>query len=1150
MRRSIYSHLWLSALISFAATTSSSAQYGEAVATAEAEDGVLTGVTVASSGTGFSGTGFVTGFDNTGDEVTVAMDVPETGFYKLVIRYNGPGGDKYQDVIVNGGFAAPVSFPATQGYADTDAGNYTLPQGRNTFTVRKNWGWSDIDRFSIHHAEKNNFNVAPDPVDPAATPETKALFHFILSQFGNHIISGQTHDYFDDLKTITGKTPLIRNGELYSYTEGYPYVWKNGGHSFGKFDNGTVHELIEWYDSTQGRGIVAFQWHWCSPSGGSPGTNTFYTSQTNFDVTKAVTPGTQEYSDIIRDIDDIAAELKKFRDAHIPVLWRPLHEAGGGWFWWGAKGPEACVKLYNIMYDRLMNYHQLHNLIWVWSTPETAWYPGNDKVDIIGYDSYPGDFNYGAQKYWFDVLYRLTGGNKIIAMTENGPVPDPALCFGSDAPWAYFMTWGNLVTQQNSAGHLRQVYSDPYVLTLESEDLPAVYPWRSSLYPEDWKPGYKDEHGNFLHDFSYAGYHRGESAIPIIKKNIVDVTSPPYNADNTGNDDVTPILQQALDDVGSSGGGVVWLPTGTYRIKIQAGQNCGLRIRFDSTILRGAGYDSTFIFHDETSMRLKDIIQVYGDYAGWRQKSGAVTYITADLNEPTCILPVVSTEGFNAGDLVVVRATPTEAFIEEHKMGGIWTPEAFEGLAFLRRIDSVDVGKNILIIDAPTRYYLTTRDSARVYHARKHITECGIEDLSIGNRENTKTGWEDEDYDSEGTGAWDVHFSHVIRFHYGLNCWVKKVHTYRPSVNSQDVHLLSNCLSLVQCRFITIDSCDFQKPLYEGGGGNGYMYTLESNDCLVSNSRGNDGRHNFDFKYPYSNGNVILNCRAENSRYASDFHMYLSMANLFDACTVNGDLLESVFRPYGGDAIHGYSGTQSVFYNTRGEAWHQGKNFIIDSRQFGRGYVIGTSGPADGVNLDPVSGSLNGYSFDTSPKDFLEGQGRGEGLTPASLYRDQLARRLARMHEPRSFDITIIIEDKSDGTVIPGCRVMVYNSEQTSDETGKARFSDVYRSFILSIDKPLFEPLQSGQVIISSDTTLTFSLSRKTFHVSLALTDSLTGRALEGTEIVLGDSSVVTDAKGEATLQVRSGDNNYTLSLGSYRSLTGSVRIVYHYNFR
>ena len=89
-------------------------------------------------------------------------------------------------------------------------------------------------------------------------------------------------------------------------------------------------------------------------------------------------------------------------------MWRPLHEAGGGWFWWGAKGSGPAKALWDMMYDRLHNHFGLHNLIWIWSTPEADWYPGNAKVDIMGYDSYPGAYNYTPQKNMFDQLYNIT----------------------------------------------------------------------------------------------------------------------------------------------------------------------------------------------------------------------------------------------------------------------------------------------------------------------------------------------------------------------------------------------------------------------------------------------------------------------------------------------------------------------------------------------------------------------------------------------------------------------------------------------------------------------------------------------------------------------------------------------------------------------
>jgi len=46
------------------------------------------------------------------------------------------------------------------------------------------------------------------------------------------------------------------------------------------------------------------------------------------------------------------------------------------------------------LYDRLTNYHILNNLIWVGSTPEPEWCPGDEYVDIVGYDSYPSQGGY------------------------------------------------------------------------------------------------------------------------------------------------------------------------------------------------------------------------------------------------------------------------------------------------------------------------------------------------------------------------------------------------------------------------------------------------------------------------------------------------------------------------------------------------------------------------------------------------------------------------------------------------------------------------------------------------------------------------------------------------------------------------------------
>lgn len=1117
--------------------------YGYPVAMAEAEGGILSGVTKASTYPGYSGTGYVTGFDNAGDSVTVSMNVPSDGLYKLVIRYIGKSGDKDQKLSVNGEPAGSVHFPGSDTFTYVEAGSYLLKKGANTFAIIKDWGWTDIDRFDLYPAMANVFDITPSLIDTQALDTTRALYRFIFNQFGSRILSGQTEDYFTQLKTVAGYTPMIRNGDLMNYTPGYPYKWENNTHVFGIVDNGEVENMISWYQSTGGKGIVAYQWHWCSPTGGSAGTNTFYTQYTTFDITRAVTPGTLEDSLILRDIDDIAIQLKKFQDAGIPVLWRPLHEAGGGWFWWGAKGSAACKKLYDIMYDRLTNYHHLHNLIWVWSTPETDWYPGNDKVDIIGYDSYPGAYVYGNQKAAFDVLYKLTGGKKLIAMSENGPIPDPESCLQGDAPWAYFMSWSNLVTQQNSNAHIQAVFADENVLKLESTNARTSREWRSTLYPENWVPGFSDSEGRFLHDFSYAGYHAGMTGLPTVKKNMVDITKAPYNADNTGTSDATSAIQQALDDVGQAGGGVVYLPAGTYRIGETGGTSSVLQMSYDSTVLRGAGADSTFLFNTQTHMRDMDIIQVKGNLYNWFDETATRTNISIDLLNPTRILPVTSVSGFHAGDLVIVTSTPTDAFIAEHNMTGKWNARDFEGVAFLRTIDSVDAGNNLLIIDAPTRYYLKTRDQARVYLAHPHLSECGIENLSLGNAENLDTGWGDNDYLLPGTGAYEVHASHAIHMRCVQNGWIRNVNSFRPSGNSDTVQLLSNGILLEQCRYITVDSCFFQKPQYKGDGGNGYMYILESNDCLVEYSHANQGRHNFDFKYPFSNGNVILRCLSENPRYASDFHMYLSMANLFDNCTLNGDFLESVYRPYGSTSVHGYTSTQSVFYNTVGMAYHPGKNFMVDSRQFGNGYIIGTSGPACLVNIYPVEGMANAYFYDTSPVDFTEGIGTGKDLVPASLYLDQLAKRKKNPYSYQQYHVRLVVKDKQSGLPVPACMLVIYRDTVFTDNSGQADFAGLPGVFVLSASQRAYNPVSSQEMAINSDTTLTIFLTPRVFRLNVKVVNNVRMTVLSGVSISIGGTMVTTNTSGQASASVSAGQLAFTASKANYLTLTGTLLI-------
>lgn len=421
--------------------------------------------------------------------------------------------------------------------------------------------------------------------------------------------------------------------------------------------------------------------------------------------------------------------------------------------------------------------------------------------------------------------------------------------------------------------------------------------------------------------------------------------------------------------------------------------NCALHVRHSYVVLRGAGASAAFLFNDSPVMRERSVVRVALAAGGsWYGPERAAVELAPDVSLPSHELALASRPEFSDGDWVVVRADATDGWIAGHHMTGKWTPERLRGLTFLRRALRVDAGGSdgaaaTVTLDAPTRYPLLRRDRARVYAVEPPLSDVGIEHLGIGMRENSTPGMAENDYQVPGTGGYEAHGACAIEMQHVVDGWIRGVASYRPDSNRGDVHLLSNGIHLGQSACVTLADCALAQPQYLGGGGNGYLYSLAGNDCLVVGCEARRGRHNYYFRGPHTSGNVILRCTLRDGLLASDFHMHLSVANLIDSPTLDGELLEAAYRPYG-TTEHGETTSQSVFWNVRGERAYPRLPvpLAVVSQQFGWGYVIGTSGACAGVALASGRG--------TEPIDFAEGLGEGEMLDPQSLYEDQLRRRL------------------------------------------------------------------------------------------------------------------------------------------------------------
>lgn len=314
------------------------------------------------------------------------------------------------------------------------------------------------------------FNINPGLVTPGATKEATALYTFLRDSYGKKILSGvMTLNSFDEtawLKANTGKEPAI---------VGLDFMHCNRGYSW--YDNEQpIKDAKAYWDRN---GIPVICWHWRDPL---RTTEEFYTKTaskpngTAFDISKINDPASEEYKAMLSDIDFVAGLLKKLQSQNVPVIWRPLHEAAGGWFWWGAKGAAPCKKLFQVMYDRMVNFHGLKNLLWVWTREpgDNDWYPGDAYVDIVGRDLYrQGD--HSAQLAEFNAMNTLYGTKKMITLSEVGSIPDLDNLVTEGAAWSWFMPWYGDYTRNsvhNSLDLWKKMFASSYVLTLD--EMPSL----------------------------------------------------------------------------------------------------------------------------------------------------------------------------------------------------------------------------------------------------------------------------------------------------------------------------------------------------------------------------------------------------------------------------------------------------------------------------------------------------------------------------------------------------------------------------------------------------------------------------------------------------------------------------------------------------
>lgn len=450
--------------------------------TVEAESGKLEGNAKANDFPDASGGAYVNGVNVEGDALTMTADIEYSGFYDMNFLTMGSEG-RVNNVLVDGMKVGDITTNSPAEFGDTLLSYIYLDKGTHEITITPSWGYVDIDCLILTAAAtpitEDTYKVEPTLVNPNADENTKRLYKFLCDIYGKYSLAGQYADEgrasseYEKITAKTGKTFAVLGLDM-------------GNYSLGSKAHGAESKPVEyaydWYKNAGG--IVQLCWHWTTPedyavnAGDQPWYSSFYKEGSKLDLDKIMNgEDDAAYQLLMDDIDNMANELARLRDAGVPVLWRPLHEAAGGWFWWGNCEPESYKKLWNVMYDKMTNEHNLTNLIWVWNGQDPAWYPGDETVDINGWDIYAGNHVDSSQSGRFDDMATNYGTKtKLIALTENGCVMDPDKVFNDNARWLFWGTWSDPFTMKlgvvindeyTTVELLTKAYNHERVLTLD-----------------------------------------------------------------------------------------------------------------------------------------------------------------------------------------------------------------------------------------------------------------------------------------------------------------------------------------------------------------------------------------------------------------------------------------------------------------------------------------------------------------------------------------------------------------------------------------------------------------------------------------------------------------------------------------------------------
>jgi mannan endo-1,4-beta-mannosidase len=312
-----------------------------------------------------------------------------------------------------------------------------------------------------------NAQIDENPVDPDANKETRELYRYLRNEiWGKKVLSGCQAEWnynindAERIKEACGKYPKVNVFDFQHFEQS----WINYRTTTAK----------QWHDAG---GIVSFMWHINMPL------NAFAEQKSDWEgfynngekpchilPSRCATEGTLENKIFRRKLEGVASLLRYYQSQGIPIIWRPLHEASGRWFWWGSEDGAAYKKLYIYMFEYFREAG-IHNLLWVWTSQldDEDWYPGDEYVDIVARDGYPQNNTTHMSQAADFLKLRQAHPNKMIALPECNSVPSWENMVQDGALWLIVAPWcgGGAFDHGNTDDFWRQFLGNENVITRE-----------------------------------------------------------------------------------------------------------------------------------------------------------------------------------------------------------------------------------------------------------------------------------------------------------------------------------------------------------------------------------------------------------------------------------------------------------------------------------------------------------------------------------------------------------------------------------------------------------------------------------------------------------------------------------------------------------